>query len=364
MRKLVIALMAVLVAAGIFTGCGEKEPEPTVSYTKYSNTFFDAFDTVITVIGYTETEEEFNEYYEDIRTQFGEYHRLYDIYNTYAGINNLKTINDNAGKEPVKVDKKIIDMLKFAKEWYDKTGGRTNIALGAMLSIWSDYRNEGMDDPMNAKLPPMDELEAAMEHVDITKVIIDEANSTVYLEDPEMRLDVGAVAKGYATEMIGEDMRNKGFTSLILSAGGNVKALDKPLDNIRDRWGVGIQNPDESIVGEDATLDTVFLNNLCVVSSGDYQRYYIVDEKKYHHLIDPTTLMPGDYFKAVSIITPNSGVADFLSTTVFLMDIEEGKKLIATIPDTYAYWVTMEGEVVISEGLEKMLKSKGASGAD
>lgn len=356
--------MAALLSAGIFAGCGQKEPEPTVSYTKYSDTFFDAFDTVITVIGYTETEKQFNEYYEEIKSQYGEYHQLYDIYNTYPGINNLKTINDNAGKEPVKVDKRIIDMLKFAKEWYEKTGGRTNIALGAMLSIWSDYRNAGIDDPMNAKLPPMDELKAAMEHVDITKVIIDDAKSTVYLEDPEMSLDVGAVAKGYATEMIGEAMRAKGFTSLILSAGGNVKALDKPLDNIRDRWGVGIQNPDESIVGEDATLDTVYLNNLCVVSSGDYQRYYIVDEKKYHHLIDPATLMPGDYFKAVTIITPNSGLADFLSTTVFLMDIEEGKKLISTIPDTYAYWVTMEGEVVYSEGLEKMLKSKGASGAD
>lgn len=362
MKKIITVLTAVLMSGMILAGC--RTTETKKEYVKYTDTFFESFDTVTQVIGYTETEEEFRGYYDEIRALFAEYHQLYDIYNNYDGINNLKTINDNAGIQPVKVDKRIIDLLKFSKEWYGKTNGNTNIALGAVLKIWSEYRNAGIDDPMNAKLPPMEDLQAATAHIDINKMVIDEAASTVYLEDPEMSLDVGAVAKGYTTEVIGEIMRTKGFTSLILSAGGNIKALDKPLDNIRDRWGIGIQNPDESIVGENSTMDTVFLNNMSVVSSGDYQRYYIVDEKKYHHLIDVKTLMPGDYFKAVTVITEHSGVADALSTATFLLPLDEGKALIESLPNTYAYWVTMEDEIVISEGLEKMLKSKGASGAD
>lgn len=362
MKKIITLLTAVLMSGMLLAGC--RTTEAKKEYVKYTDTFFESFDTVTQVIGYTETEEEFRAYYDEIRALFADYHKLYDIYNNYEGINNLKTINDNAGIQPVKVDQRIIDLLKFAKEMHGKTNGNTNIALGAVLTIWSEYRNAGIDDPMAAELPPMGDLQAATAHIDITKVIIDEAASTVYLEDPEMSLDVGAVAKGYTTEVIGEIMREKGFTSLIISAGGNIKVLEKPLDNIRDRWGVGIQNPDESVLAAESTVDTVFLNNMSVVSSGDYQRYYFVGEKKYHHLIDVKTLMPGDYFKAVTVVTDDSGVADALSTAVFLMPLDEGKALIESLPDTYAYWITMENETVLSEGLDKMLKSKGASGAD
>ena len=362
MKKIITLLTAVLMSGMLLAGC--RTTETKTEYVKYTDTFFESFDTVTQVIGYTETEAEFRAYYDEIRALYADYHKLYDIYNNYEGINNLKTINDNAGIAPVKVDQRIIDLLKFAKEMHAKTNGNTNVALGAVLRIWSDYRNAGIDDPMAAELPPMEDLQAATAHIDIDKVIIDEAASTVYLEDPEMSLDVGAVAKGYTTEIIGEIMREKGFTSLIMSAGGNIKVLDKPLDNIRDRWGVGIQNPDESVLAAESTVDTVFLNNMSVVSSGDYQRYYYVGEKKYHHLIDVKTLMPGDYFKGVTVVTDHSGVADALSTAVFLMPLDEGKALIESLPDTYAYWITMENEIVISEGLDAMLKSKGASGAD
>lgn len=361
MKKSIKMIIPILLMAILVTGC---QSEKKVEYTKHQNTFFEYFDTVTTVIGYTETEAEFNAYYEEIQAQYKEYHELYDIYNDYPGVNNIKTVNDNAGIAPVKVDKKIIDLVKFSKEWYEKTNGKTNIALGPVLDIWHDYRDEGISDQAVAKLPPMEELEAANEHTDISKVIVDEENSTIYLEDPLMRLDVGSVAKGYTTEAVGEAMRAKGFTSLIISAGGNVKAMDKPLDDVRDRWGIGIQNPDESVFTDSPSLDTVFGNNISVVTSGDYQRYYIVDDKMYHHLIDGETLMPGKLYKSVTVVVKDSGLADFMSTTLFLSTVEEGKAILKNIEGAQAIWVTKDNEIIISDGLETMLKSKGASGAD
>ena len=135
------------------------------------------------------------------------------------------------------------------------------------------------------------------------------------------------------------------------------------MDGIREKWGIGIQDPDKAVVeDEENILDVVFINDASVVTSGDYQSYYIVDGKTYHHLIDPETLMPAEYFRSVTIITKDSGVADFLSTTVFLMPLEEGMALIDSLEDTEAYWVLRDRSTVISDGLKYMLRSHGATG--
>lgn len=359
MKKATTALTVVLALLLFLSGCSRA---PRSEYHKYSNSFFDTFDTMVQVVGYAKSEEEFNRYFEKSHTRFQRLHRLYDIYNNYEGINNIKTINDNAGIKPVKVDKEIIDLILFAKDWYARTGGRTNIALGPVLRIWHDYRTEGIDDPQNAKLPPLDDLREAAKHTDINKVIVDTKNSTVYLADPKMSLDVGAVAKGFAAEIVAQEIIAEGMTSGIISAGGNVRAFGKPLDGVRERWGIGIQDPNKSIVSDNPTiLDTVFVNDASVVSSGDYQRYYIVDGKVYHHLIDPATLMPATYYRAVTVVTPNSGLADFLSTTAFLMPYEESRALIESLDGVEALWVMPDGKVEVTDGMKKMLKSYGAS---
>ena len=359
MKKVVPIILIGILVIGTLVGC-QTSPE----YTKYSDSFFDTFDTITQIVGYTQTEEEFNEYVDKIHSRMQDLHKLYDKYNTYEGINNLKTINDNAGKQPIKVDKELLDLIVFSKEMYEKTGKETNIAMGSVLSIWSEYRDEAEIDPANAKIPPIEELLAANEHTDLNKVIVDVENSTVYLEDPLMSLDVGAVAKGYATEIIAREIEQAGFRSGIISAGGNVRTIGKPLDNVRERWGIGIQNPDSFIDNSESNvLETVFINDASVVSSGDYQRFYMVGDKVIHHLIDPKTLMPGDYHRAVSVITANSGEADFLSTTVFLLSYEEGKDLVESLDGVEALWVFKDGTVEATEGMKKIMKSQGATGA-
>lgn len=351
----------ILVLFGIIlisTGCSNK-----IKYEKYSDSFFETFDTVITVVGYTESEEEFKSYMEKIEDRFLQLHRLYDKYNNYEGINNIKTINDKAGIEPVKVEREIIDLILFSKDWYYKSGEKTNIALGPVISIWSEYREEGMNNPDDARLPPMDLLKEANEYTDIEKVIVDEENSTVYLEDEHMRLDVGAVAKGYAAEVVAKEIQEEGFDSAIINAGGNIRTIGKPKDEIRERWGIGLQNPEESVYGTDSNiLDTIFVNDGSVVSSGDYQRYYRVNGKVYHHIIDPHTLMPGGHYEAVTIVTADSGLADLLSTSVFLLDIDKGKELVESLDGVEALWVFKNGEILSTQGMKEIMLSEGASG--
>ena len=362
MKKSTYKLILVLSIALLISGCQATEKK---EYTKYNETFYDTFDTLIQVVGYTESEEEFNSYAEKIHGRFEELHKLYDIYNDYEGINNIKTINDHAGIQPVKVEDEIIDLLVFSKEWYKKTGEKTNIAMGPVLKIWHDYREEGEYDPRNAKIPPLEMLKKAAQYTDLDKVVVDTQYNTVFLIDKEMSLDVGAAAKGYATEIVAKEIMTAGFTSGIISAGGNIRVLGKPLDGVRERWGVGIQDPDKMIVTEEQNLlDTIFVNDAAVVTSGDYQRYYIVEGKPIHHLIDPETLMPGNYYRAVTVLAEDSGLADFLSTTVFLMPYRESRTLVDSLEGVEAIWIMTDGKVEATEGLKKIMKSKGASGAD
>lgn len=358
MKKRILLILIFLVSLSILIGCEKKS-----IYEKHTDSFFDTFDTITQIVAYTESKEEFDSYIDIMHNRFLELHQLFDKYNNYEGVNNIKTINDNAGIAPVKVDKEIIDMLLFSKEWYEKAGEETNIAFGPVIKIWSQYRDIAEANPEDAKLPPRSDLENANRFTDMDKVIIDEKNSTVYLEELHMSLDVGAVAKGYATEIVAREIQNHGLTSGIISAGGNIRTIGKPLDGLRERWGVGIQNPDLSVSANSNILDTVFINDASVVSSGDYQRFYMVGDKVIHHIIDPKTLMPADYFHAVTIITPDSGLADFLSTSVFLLPYEESRKLVESLDDVEAIWVLKDGTIEATDGMKKLMKSQGATGA-
>jgi thiamine biosynthesis lipoprotein len=356
----VVGLVALAALAVFLRG----DLRTATKYAKYTDSFFDTFDTVITVVAYTGSEEDFRESFERVHRRFQELHRLYNIYESYEGLNNMRTINENAGVRPVKVSREIIDLILFSKDWYARTGGRTNIAMGAVLRIWHDYRQAGMYDPEGAEVPPVEALADAALHTDIDKVIVDEDEGTVYLEDPRMSLDVGAVAKGFATELVARELEAEGMESVLLSSGSSIRAIGKPLDGERERWGIGIQDPEASIFSdEEGLLDVAFVRDASVGSSGGYQRYYVVDEKILHHIIDPETLMPGEYYQAVTVKTDHAGLADFLSTTLFLLPYDAGSALAESLEGVDALWVMPDGEIRATQGMEKIMRSKGASGA-
>ncbi|MBQ6823686.1 MAG: FAD:protein FMN transferase, partial [Clostridia bacterium] len=211
---------------------------------KYTDYCFDYFDTVTTLVGYADSKEEFDAVCTEIKGLLKEYHQLYDIYKRYDGVNNLCTVNDlhDGAHRPVQVDRRILDLLTYAKELYQVTGGKMNVAMGSVLSIWHYYRTEGIDHPDQAQLPPMDKLQEAAKHTDIEKLILNEQQGTVFLADPAMLLDVGAIAKGYATEQVAQYLEAKGIGGYLLNVGGNVRCVGMRADG--EPWSIGLENPD------------------------------------------------------------------------------------------------------------------------
>ena len=195
----------------------------------------------------------------------------------------------------------------------------------------------------------MEKLEEAAKHTDITKLVIDEESGTVTLADPLMKLDVGAIAKGYATECAARSLEEKGITGYVLNVGGNVRTIGTKPDG--EPWTVGLENPD----GQDF-LEYLALDGQSLVTSGSYQRYYYVDGKAYHHIIDPATLMPAEGYVSVSVICENSGLGDALSTALFCMPLEEGMTLVESLDGVEALWLTVDGVKTVSTGWNKYVK--------
>ena len=340
-------LILLLLLFCICSGCaGNAAP----ALTKYEGSFLDVFDTVTRVVVYAESEDAAKRVIQRTHELLLTQHKLFDIYNEYEGINNLKTVNDAAGGDPVPVDGEIIDLLTFAKDMYGRTEGTVNVALGSVLSLWHEYREAGINDPEHAALPPMDALQAANLHTRIEGLVIDRDNGTVYLADPDMRLDVGSVAKGYAAQVTVDLLRSEGITGVLLSVGGNVCTVGGKPDG--SDWKIGIQAP-----AGDGYLCTVAAGaeDLSVVTSGSYQRVYTVEGKRYHHIIDPATLMPATGYVSVTVLCNESGMADALSTALFVLPLDKGRALIDSVEGADALWVDEAGNRTMTPGFEARL---------
>ena len=177
--------------------------------------------------------------------------------------------------------------------------------MGSVLYLWHEAREDGLNDFANAYLPDGDALAEAAKHAGWDSVVIDVEHSTVTVTDPALRLDVGAIAKGWSVQRAAETAPE----GLLISVGGNVCATG-PKDTSGTPWVVGVQDPD----GGDNYLHTLYLTKGSMVTSGDYQRAYMVDGEIYHHIIDPDTLYPGKLWRAVTVVCPDSGLATTLSS--------------------------------------------------
>ena len=223
--------------------------------------------------------------------------------------------------------------------------------LGSVLKIWHDVREDAEGDfgyLSPEELPTPDELNEAMTHTSIDSLIIDEEAGTVYISDPKASIDVGAIAKGYTVDILAERLIREGAEHVALNIGGNLRTIGLKPDG--SLWVSGITNPDKE--ADDSLKCRIQIGEVSVVTSGDYERYFISGDKKYHHIIDPETLFPADYFSSVTIITKNSGLADALSTALFCMSYEEGLALAESLEGVEVLWICKDGEVKHTEGVK------------
>lgn len=339
MKKLFAAAAALLISLSL---CACQKTDKAYNYA-----FFDVFDTVTEITVYAGSEPQALAAATAAHGKLVYLNKLFDIYNEYDDAVSLKTVNSNAAQGSVSVPQETIALLEFAKQAHELTRGNVNAAMGSVLAIWHDYREAGLNAPAQAALPPMEELRAAAEHTDIESIVIDKAACSVYFTDKLTRLDVGALAKGFAAQLTANELQtlidNGSISAALISLGGNVCAIgSKPNGSA---WQIAVQAPRGS-----GNAGIVEISSGSVVTSGDYQRYYTVDGVDYNHIIDPQTLMSANKFAAVTVVCQNSALADALSTALFIMDIDEGRALIEGISGAQALWIMPDGQMQCTDG--------------
>lgn len=304
---------------------------------EYTTTWFDLLDTVSVVRGYASSQEEWDAQMEALHADLLHYHQLFDIYHHYDGMTNLYDVNAGAAAAPVAVSPELYAFLEWcAGRVWEQTGGATNVAAGALLSLWHDARESDAPAP-----PDPDLLEAARDHIDIADLQLDSAEQTVFFADPDLRLDVGAVAKGYAVELAAQAAEERGLESALLNIGGNLRAIGEKA-NGEGAWNIGVENPWGS---EPAYIQTLALPaGYSLVVSGDYQRYFEYEGVRYAHLIDLTTGYPARYYSSVAILAPRGegGMADAWSTALFCLPENTGRALLPA-GDVAALWMYPDG---------------------
>ena len=311
-----------------------------------SEIYYGYFDTVCVFSDYSGMSNgEFSAAEKAVGASLEKYHRLFDVHNEYEGLVNLATVNKMAGQGKVKVDKEIIDLLSFSKEMHELTEGKVNIAMGAPISLWKSLSKKG------ERIPTEDELNSLSKHTSIDSLVIDRENLTVELLDSEMSLDVGAIAKGFAAELIKSELIEADISGVVLDLGGNLCAVGTKPDG--SGWSTGIKNPLYAEGAEQPYSRKVTLSAGALVTSGAYERYYTVGGVRYHHIIDPETLMPENRYLSVTVMAKDSGVADALSTAIFNMDYGKAQDFVSKLTDIEVTLIMNDGSVTVLPQGEK-----------
>ena len=361
MNKRKISLLVVI--ALLFSLLASCKPKVRM---KFSFDYFDSFDTLVKATGYFFTQEEADKFDKKLAERLKYYDNLFDCHKEHEGVNNVYTINKMAGKEKVKVDTALLDLISQSKTLGLKYDSRVNIAFGAVIEPWEKSMTEALEnDELKAATPDIEVLKERAKYASLNNIIIDKEESTVYITDERTKINLGSVAKGYAVELICNELKEDGFDSVVLSAGGNVKTIGHPNGETKRKWTVGVENPysaSEMKEGDSEIYDILYTMDKAIVTSGDYQRYfYGLDNVKYNHIIDTRTLSSARNFTAVTVITKDSGIADFLSTLLFTLTYEEGAEVIKDFPDTEALWINFDNTEFYTDGLKHYSKSLGAT---
>ena len=330
MKKTLVALVCCL--SLLLCGCQGAAAKKAEAQKQSRVVFY--FDTVVTVTVYTDD----NELLSQMEEECMRYEQM--LSKTVEG-SDVWNINHSAGSR-VAVSEETRSLILKALEFSRLSDGRFDISIEPCVSLW-DFTSED-----RGVLPDADELAAAAAKVDWTQIDVNEDGVLI----PEgMSIDLGAIAKGYISDRIADFLAAGGVESALLNVGGNVRTLGSKPDG--SDWKIGIQDPegvrDQSIVG------VVSLSDTAVVTSGIYERGFTLDGVVYHHILDPKTgWSVQNELAGVSIVTEEACTADALSTTVFAMGLEEGMAFIEALEGVDAIFVTRDGDISWSSGLDKI----------
>ena len=335
-KRALALLLCALLMLPLYSCTGRKK--------KYSESYFGYFDSFAELTVYTDSKDDFLRYSEIVAGELKKYHQMLDAYNEYESTVSICTLNERAAHEPVTVAPELLDFLLKSKEMHELTLGYTSVTLGALTRVWKDAIK-------TQTVPNEDVLAESARHTAIDDLILDEDKSTVRFADEKLKLDAGALGKGYAADRIAEALALEGCTdSFLLNLGGTLVAKGEKPDGTP--WLAGIQAPDGGeLDGVSVNLSSDVFETVALSTSGSYHRGFLQDGVVYHHIVNPYTYKPENIYASVSIICYSAMQADALSTALFSMPLDEGQALIALHAGKEAVWQLTSGEVVMSDGI-------------
>ena len=269
----------------------------------------------------------------EVESIYNKYDVLVDAYTKYDNVINVYYLNNilEVGKE-VTISDDLASLIKYGIDTYDKTNGLVNIAMGNVTSVWKRYLNDGKKVPIDSELSSL--------NIDINDIVL-EGNK--FLKKSDVKLDLGAITKGYVTEEVGNYLENKKIDKYLINSGGNVKVGKSYKDS---KYVIGIEDPNDT----NKMYKKINIENKSVVTSGDYQRYYEVNGIRYNHIINPKTRFPANNVRSVTVICNNSKDADMYSTYLFLLPLEEALDYVNNTDNLEAVFYVNEDNIITSKG--------------
>ncbi|WP_037373316.1 FAD:protein FMN transferase [Anaerovorax odorimutans] len=297
-------------------------------------------DTIVKINLYGwEDEAIFNEVFDEI----GRLEKILSV--DYEG-SDLDLLCKNAGTKWTTVSPETLEILKTSIYYSELSEGYFDITAGPLISLWNIKDGKGY-------VPSSEEIEEAKKFINY-KDILFQNEKEVMLKNPGMKANLGAIAKGYIADRVKELLLEKGVKSAIINLGGNILVVGEPPEG--GEFNIGVQDP----LGETGeAIGILQINDKSLVSSGSYERYFVYEGKKYHHILDPFTGYPSDNnLSGVTVVSEKSTDGDALSTIIFLLGEEKGMKLIESISNTEAVFIDKKGNIQVSTGLQdKLIKN-------
>ena len=271
---------------------------------------------------------------ENIQKTFDEIERIENLISEWRPETQISQVNQNAGIKPVKVDREVFEITKKGI-WFSKiTKGAFDISIVAMDRIWK------FDGSMET-LPSSRNIRKSVVKVNYKNIVLDSINSTIYLSRKGMKIGFGSIGKGYAADKGRELLQSLGIKGGIINAAGDISTWGKQLDG--EPWKIGVNNPFET--GETiAVLE--FSSDKAVTTSGTYEKFAEIDGKRYSHIINPKTGFPSMGITSVSIIGENAEMCNGFSTSMLVLGLKKGLKLIKKYPEYQYIILTNEGRVI------------------
>jgi thiamine biosynthesis lipoprotein len=266
---------------------------------------------------------------------FADMHRIDRLMSTWKEDTEISLVNREGSKHPVKVSEELFRLLQESVKYSELTRGAFDITYASVGYLY-DFK-KGVH-------PDSAAIAAALPGIDWRRMVLDEEKLTVYFTRPGMRIDLGGIAKGHSVDRGIELLRKQGITRAMVNAGGDTRIIG---DRFGKPWVVGLRHPDQP--GE--SYLSIPIVDSAFSTSGDYERYFDENGKRFHHIIDPKTGDSARKIRAVTVIAPTATRSDALTKSVFIMGAEEGIEFINTLPDVDAVVVPLDGKVLYSRGL-------------